>query len=78
VTPTKAAPLAGAERKLMAQEFFLPLIGLVLALFCARPSDAQVLTQGGDVADNKVGVATRQVLPRGSYNWRGAPGQSLF
>jgi len=62
----------------MAQEFFLPLIGLVLALFCARPSDAQVLTQGGDVAANKVGVATRQVLPRGSYNWRGAPGQSLF
>lgn len=62
----------------MAKGFFLAFIGLVLALFCARPSDAQVLTQGGDVAANKVGVATRQVLPPGSYNWRGAPGQSLF
>jgi predicted dienelactone hydrolase len=62
----------------MAKGFFLALIGSVLALFCARPSDAEVLTQGGDVAANQVGVATRQVLPRGSYNWRGAPGQSLF
>jgi predicted dienelactone hydrolase len=62
----------------MAKGFFLALIGLVLVLFCARPSDAQVLTQGGDVAANKVGIATRQLLPRGSYNWRGAPSQSLF
>jgi predicted dienelactone hydrolase len=62
----------------MAKGFFLALIGLVLALFCARPSGAQEQTQGGDVAANKVGVATRQVLPRGTYNWRGAPGQSLF
>jgi predicted dienelactone hydrolase len=62
----------------MAKRFALALIGVGLMAFCAQQSAAQAQTASGGNAAYKVGTATRQVLPSGPYDWRGAAGQSLF
>jgi predicted dienelactone hydrolase len=62
----------------MARRFSLVLVGLGLMTFCAQQHAAPAQAENGGSVPYKVGTATRQVLPGGAYDWRGAPGQSLF